>query len=84
MKIASEVSISASMENDGKGTQVRAICIQKRPQFRKIKTKKCSRMVVRARELTKELLNSLNDISSTCLRGENGLFPRSWVILGYF
>ena len=41
-------------------------------------------MVVRGRELTKELLNNLNDISSTCLRGENGLFPRSWVILGSF
>ena len=30
-------------------------------------------MVVSGRELTKELLNSLNDISSTRFRGENGL-----------
>jgi len=30
---------------------------------------KVLRMVVRGRELTKELLNNLNDISSTCLRG---------------
>ena len=40
--------------------------------FEKLK-KKCFRNVVRGRELPRELLNSLNDISSTCWRGENGL-----------
>ena len=40
--------------------------------FEKLK-KKCFRNVVRGRELPRELLNSLNDICSTCWRGENGL-----------
>ena len=40
--------------------------------FEKLK-KKCFRNVVRGRELPRELLTSLNDISSTCWRGENGL-----------
>ena len=52
--------------------EVRAFEYKNSRSFERLK-KKCSRNVVRGRELPSEVLNSLKDISSTCLRGENGL-----------